>query len=171
MEGLIAKEWIGIQTTYINRVQNKQNPARWAKELIKKLWMMSWDMWESRNGEVHRNSIVRKEIIITQLNKEVRDTHAMGRTNNFLPRIERQLFKEPVENIIQKSEYQKRTWLTIARKYIERDRKRVVKNRSARLMREWLQPGSTASIQNRPKRNTRKTWLETSSNSHSSARH
>jgi len=103
-------------------------------------------MWSSRNDEVHNNDTTRKEVIIAHLHEEVRENHGWGRTNAFLPRTEREFFSTPIETIIRQTEYQKRTWLHIAKRFIERDRQRVARSQSIRLMREWVQPGVTAHI-------------------------
>ena len=113
------------------------------KELIKKLWNVSWDMWDSRNGVVHRNKLTQKEQIIAKLEEDVKTMHAEGQTNRFLPRMERTFFRQAVGDIVKKTEYQKRTWLLIARRYLERDRQQVARNRSIIIMQEWLLPGST----------------------------
>mmetsp|Transcript_17274 Transcript_17274/g.25154 ORF Transcript_17274/g.25154 Transcript_17274/m.25154 type:complete len:275 (-) Transcript_17274:138-962(-) len=146
IEGLLVKELEVVQSRHLEVTQSKRQPGRWTKELIKKLWLISWDMWDSRNDEVHNTAATRKAVIIAQLNSEVRETHSWGRTNDFLPRIEREFFTAQVEDIIQQTEYQKRTWLHIAQRFIERDRQRVARSRSIQIMREYLQPGVTAHI-------------------------
>ena len=55
IEGLLAKEWEQAQGAYLTAIESKRNPSRWVTELIKKLWNVAWDMWDSRNGEVHNN--------------------------------------------------------------------------------------------------------------------
>ena len=145
-EGLLVKGWEDLQAAHIQATESKRDPSRWITELIKKLWNVSWDMWDSRNGEVHKNKNTRKAQIIAQLDADVRNKHFEGQTNRFLPRMEREFFQAPVEDILEFTEYQKRAWLHIARRYVERDRQRVARNRSVRIMREWLQPGSTGHI-------------------------
>ena len=146
MEGFIATGWEKAQAKYLLEINSKRNPSRWVTELIRKLWNVAWDMWDSRNGEVHRNRTTRKEQIIAQLDAEIRSKHNEGQTNRFLPRMERTFFQQELEEVLQNTEYQKRTWLHIARRYIERDRQRVARDWSIQLMREWLLPGSTGNI-------------------------
>lgn len=146
MEGLLTKAWEPAQREHLTTIGSKKNPSRWMKELIKKLWDISWDMWDSRNGEVHRNTITRKEQIIAQLHADITSTHHTGNDNRFMPWMEKEFFKQPLDTILQNTEYQKRTWLHLATRYIERDRQRVARNRSVRIMREWILPGSTGTI-------------------------
>ena len=71
VEGLVISKWEDVQRTHMDKQQSKRNPSRWVREMIKKLWNVSWDMWDARNGDVHRNTQTRKEHIIAQLdNKE-----------------------------------------------------------------------------------------------------
>ena len=114
--------------------------------MIKKLWNVAWDMWDSRNGEVHNNTETQKAQIIKQLDETIKENHKIGQGNCFLPQIEREFFREALDVILDKTEYQKRTWLLIAKRYIKRDRQRVARDRSARIMREWIEPGSTGNI-------------------------
>ena len=146
VEGLLTQEWEKAQLDYLLKIESKRSPSRWVTALIKKLWDVAWDMWESRNGEVHKNKETRKAQIIRQLDREIRQKHHEGQVNRFLPRMERTFFRESVEMILENTEYQKRTWLLIAKRYIERDRQRVARDRSVRIMREWIQPGSTGNI-------------------------
>ena len=152
VEGLLVHGWEKLQQEYLQRIKSKRSAGRWVRELIKKLWNVSWDMWDSRNGEVHRHKMTRKEQIIAQLNAEVRDAHETGQTNLFLPHMEKAFFRKDVEEILETTEYQKRTWLHIAKRYNERDRQRVARNRSIEIMREWLKPGSTGNIEKMRKR-------------------
>ena len=71
MEGCITKQWKEIQTKYLQSTQSRKNPSRWAKELIKKVWMVSWDMWDTRNGWVHREARIKKQQIGGQLEAEI----------------------------------------------------------------------------------------------------
>ena len=146
VEGFLVKEWEHMQRQHLDETKSKRHPGRWVRELIKKVWMVSWDMWESRNEEVHKVTTTRKAQIIAQLDKDIRDQHSLGRTNNFLPRVERRFFQQPVLELLRQTEYQKRTWLHIAGRFIDRDRQRVARSRSIQIMREYFDPGSTVGI-------------------------
>ena len=145
-EGMIVTEWQEVQDRYIQDHQLKMNSGRWTRALVTRMWDMCWDLWDSRNAEVHRVAATRRQVIIAQLDKNVRDTHALGRSNAFLPNMEKILFRTPVREILQQTEYQKRTWMHIANQYITRDRLRVAKDREQQRMREYLQPGSVDHI-------------------------
>ena len=122
VEGLLTKEWEHAQKAYLLTIESKRSPSRWVTELIKKLWDVAWDMWDSRNGEVHKSKETQKAQIIRQLDRDIQQKHTEGQVNRFLPRMERTFFRENLEKILETTEYQKRTWLLIAKRYIERNR-------------------------------------------------
>ena len=78
-------------------------------------------MWDSRNGKVHRNQQTQKEVIIAQLNREIEEAHDAGTSNQFIPRLKRMFFQLDKDKVLKKTEYQKRTWLHMAKRYIERE--------------------------------------------------
>jgi hypothetical protein len=53
LEGGLLKEWASKQQDYYDWLDKKNTGKRWTTTLIKKLWEISWDMWEHRNGELH----------------------------------------------------------------------------------------------------------------------
>ena len=110
------------------------------------MWNICWDLWESRNAEVHQTTATRKEVLLAQLDREIQETKSLGILNDFLPRAEKQFFKQPTREVLKQTEYERRLWLHVAKRYIERDRQRVARNRTIRIMREWLRPGSTEEV-------------------------
>ena len=56
LEGCVLKDWAAKQQSYYDWLQRKNTGKRWTTTLIKKLWEISWDMWEQRNGELKNPS-------------------------------------------------------------------------------------------------------------------
>jgi hypothetical protein len=52
LEGGILQAWAAKQQEYFNWMQQRNTGKRWITTLIKKLWEISWNMWEQRNGEL-----------------------------------------------------------------------------------------------------------------------
>ena len=142
VEGCLHANWEKLQDDYLLQTHSRRSPRRWVKELILKTWMISWDMWDHRNRLVHGHKETKKEQLIAALDAEIRDIHQFGTQHRFLPRVAKNFFKTPLENVLKKTEYQKRVWQTLGNRYLAHDRKRMT-NRSAVLMREWLIPGSS----------------------------
>ena len=147
MEGCITKQWKEIQTKYLQSMQSRRNPSRWTKELIKKVWMVSWDMWDTRNGWVHREAQTRKQQIGGYLDQEIYRLYSIGRENKqFYIDADKLLFQIQVTDLKQKSDYQKGTWINAAKKVIARDKQKVARDAEIRQIREYLRPGSTTQM-------------------------
>jgi hypothetical protein len=52
LEGAVLKAWAAKQQDYYDWIQRRNTRKRWITTLIKKLWEISWNMWEHRNGEL-----------------------------------------------------------------------------------------------------------------------
>ena len=72
-------------------------PGRWIKELIKKLLMISWDMWDHC-----QDSEVRKAQIVVQLIADIEEHHEQGSTNNsfLVPAIKHSFFHTMIKQIL-----------------------------------------------------------------------
>ena len=115
--------------------------------LVVKTWMVSWDMWDARNAQVHDNAETRRQQIGAVLDAEIRDIHDFGSNHHFLPRVARDFFATPLDDIMESTDYQKRIWNRLGNKYLENDTKRMQTNEEAAGLREWLIPGSSAGRQ------------------------
>jgi hypothetical protein len=55
VEGGVLHVWAAKQQEYYyNWIKRPNTGQRWITILIKKLWEISWNMWEQRNGEVNK---------------------------------------------------------------------------------------------------------------------
>ena len=108
---------------------------------------ISWDMWDHRNGWIHRETETRKAQIEAKLDEDIDTYHQIGQANRFLPNIERRFFNKPIERIKTKTDYGKRIWIHMAKRFITHDRLRVATSQETRTLREYLQPGSTEEIE------------------------
>jgi hypothetical protein len=54
-EGRPNYHWVKLQSYYFTvALKSRQSGKRWMTELIKKLWGVAWDLWEHRNGILHK---------------------------------------------------------------------------------------------------------------------
>ena len=143
IEGCLHKDWEAIQANYLDHIQSRRSPRRWMRLLIQKIWMVSWDMWDARNGIVHNNPETQQQQIVAALDTEITDIHSFGSRHRFLPQPAKDFFAMPLADVLEKSDYQKRVWRRLGNRYLENDTKRMQRNRAAATMREWLIPGST----------------------------
>jgi hypothetical protein len=57
LEGCLVCEWAAVQQSYYTWIGSRRTGRRWVSLLIRKLWDTAWDLWEHRNGIVHRASV------------------------------------------------------------------------------------------------------------------
>ena len=160
VEGFMHTKWEGIQETYLTSIQSRKSPRRWMRQLTLKTWMVSWDMWDARNGRVHNHPETQQNTIVAALHTEIRDIYQFGQNHRFLPQVARNFFREPIEAILAKTTYQKRVWARLGNKYLDNDHKRMTQNEEAARMREWLIPGSTRGRQRDRNRTNQRGALE-----------
>jgi hypothetical protein len=56
LEGGVLLAWAAKQQDYYDWLNKKNTGKRWVTTLITKLWEISWDLWEHRNGELKNPS-------------------------------------------------------------------------------------------------------------------
>ena len=52
LEGCVLQAWAAKQQDYYDWLERKNTGRRWVETLIKRLWQISWDVWEHRRGEL-----------------------------------------------------------------------------------------------------------------------
>jgi hypothetical protein len=52
LEGCVLQAWAAKQQEYYVWLERKNTEKHWVTTLIKRLWQISWDMWEHRRGEL-----------------------------------------------------------------------------------------------------------------------
>jgi hypothetical protein len=56
LEGGVLLAWAAKQQDYYDWLNKKNTGKQWVTTLIKKLWEISWDLWEHCNGELKNPS-------------------------------------------------------------------------------------------------------------------
>jgi hypothetical protein len=49
MEGRWSQSWIDIQDRHFLRIRKKRSGKRWLTAVIRRMWDISWDLWDHRN--------------------------------------------------------------------------------------------------------------------------
>ena len=72
LEGCVSTRWQIIQAQWYESLGSKQSAKRWTASWIRKLWEVSWDQCEHRNGVVHKGTMVetRKQAMVEQIRQE-----------------------------------------------------------------------------------------------------
>jgi hypothetical protein len=141
-EGFLSIQWRKQQEQWMVMTQSRKSAKYWTACLIEKILMISWDMWESRNGIIHSESDARQKLIINELDSKVAQTLDEGKRNRYLPQLDARMFKISYQELKTKNERTKRIWLKLAEKTLDKDKRKLARNSAARMMRNWLTHGN-----------------------------
>lgn len=102
--GFIAVEWKQAQRQYLTQLRSLANPKTLLAALIQKLWDVTWDQWQDRNGKLHhRDTGIRQQ----QLRATILE---LKQTKLTLPPQDRALLRTPLQTLLKsKLDYQE-TW-------------------------------------------------------------
>ena len=108
LEGCVLQTWTVKQQEYYDWLEKKNTGQRWVETLIKRLWQVSWDMWEHRRGELKNPSSpallrehARLDALITPEYDDIRQ----------LAKKDRRWFRRPKEVLFTETIDYKLQWL------------------------------------------------------------
>ena len=58
LEGWISSKWALEQQTSYDSIHSRRSGTRWASSLLRRIWMISWEMWDHRNSILHQQENV-----------------------------------------------------------------------------------------------------------------
>ncbi len=102
LEGGILHDWAAKQQEYYDWLQKRNTGKRWITTLIKKLWQISWNMWEHRNREKKNPaspaSLREHDRLDALINTEFEEvTQLNTRDRRWFRRPKEVLYTEPIE--------------------------------------------------------------------------
>ena len=138
LEGRVSVAWESHQEAYYKSVRSRKSAKRWVVALILKLWDVAWDLWEHRNGIVHRGEESR---IRLQLKQEI--TEEFGRPLTDFPPHTHKLFRPGLEEVLARSTSRQSSWLTCVQSGRQRQDRlrregRLGPAQMRRVMAQWL---------------------------------
>jgi hypothetical protein len=141
LEGGVLQEWAAKQQAYYNWLNRKNTGRRWITTLIKKLWEISWNMWEQRNGEL------RNPESSASLREHARLDAAIAHEYTDLASLalkDRRWFRRTKEIIFTETVEYKQQWIesvsSARARYIRRHRHRTHLQAQRTAMRNYLRP-------------------------------
>ena len=108
--GRLSKKWSDVQARYLESIQSRSSGRRWTIAILEKIWDISWDMWEQRNGIAHDPSHHRRLAQLQEMQRRVQVIFSEG-SEGLLPR-DRRLFSKGVERLTDGSETDMQQWIT-----------------------------------------------------------
>ena len=109
LRGFLHKGWSTLQHAHYQTIKSLKSGKRWASELIKKLWLVSWDMWRFRNGILHSQSTTVPTNFTFLLSSTI--IQEMNHGHRSLPAKCKYLFAQSIASILKGSVNGKKLWL------------------------------------------------------------
>ena len=123
VEGCITRKWKKIQIRHQTFIKTRNSALRqWTKKLIIKTWRMSWEMCYARNGIVNNDQTTQHQQIKTGVDEAIRQIHARAQDDQYISTAVRSFFSRRMQDILDSTEYQKRTWKRLGERYHNNNR-------------------------------------------------
>ena len=113
MGGCLSVEWAKAQHAYYQWINIRRTGKRWAIALIKKLWEISWDLWDDRNDVLHKTPLAADLEGAASLDNAIREECLLG--SEGLPATVRSTFPKDINKLIRAPLTQRKAWLVLVR--------------------------------------------------------
>jgi len=108
-DGWINQEWQEQQDQIWKQMRSRKSSRRWTSELIKKLWNVTWDMWDQWNEALHDSDLNQELILEKHVNDQIKQIYAVGMCQ--LVCTDFGLMPNPVEHQLQLPLNTKQQWV------------------------------------------------------------
>ena len=142
-------QWQLVQRSHNRLKGGHETSKHWVSQLIQRLWEISWDMWEARNGEIHLNAKVRRELYSGGIMAKVEALKIQAGFSLCLSREEKEFFQTPSDVIEGKRERSQLNWIARAEQFLASDRISMRLTTPRGNMYRWL-AGGPRGQQSRP---------------------
>jgi hypothetical protein len=72
MEGTLGRHWSEEQSIHYQNESEATDGNKWAQLVIRKLWIIAWDLWQNRNNEEHQNDEENeRQRLLEEVEKEI----------------------------------------------------------------------------------------------------
>jgi hypothetical protein len=126
LEGFQHLSWEEIQARYYRSIRSLRTGRRWASQLIQKLWGVAWDMWEHRNGVLHKQNQGHSQYETRSLDTQLKTLYLS--LQGTLPPSDTYLFTDPLSTLLKRSFRLKREWLHQAKSAQSRQQRRITQS-------------------------------------------
>ena len=113
MGGCFSLEWAMAQDAYLKWLGVRKTGKRWLVELIKKMWEISWDVWQDRNETLHRTPMAADLSGAASLDKAIMVECQLG--NEGLPQAVKDIFPKDMKKLLKAPLVQRKSWLVLVR--------------------------------------------------------
>ena len=106
LDGFLVSQWASTMDQYLRSINSKVTIRRWMTAIIRKLWEISWDLWEQRNDHLHRRDESR---LVAQLDADITAAFQLGPST--VSRSSRNLFTD-LQTILVSPIPRRKMWLS-----------------------------------------------------------
>ena len=131
-------------TSFSNaKTNHKFSPKRWTTAIIRKMWDVSWDMWDQRNAVLFNIQPDEKLLGIAKMKQTIERELNQGSDTLMTP-DEKVLFSVEMDNIKEWSLDRMNVWYSrvIAARQLSSARNEIHMASERRLMSRWLSNGA-----------------------------
>ena len=137
MEGCLSISWRCHASTFLPK---KYSPRRWTSLLVKKLWLVAFDMWDHRCKLLHKNDLSNKLQGLPEIDRRIRSL--LRKDILALCPHERRVFYIPEADIFASTPKFRREWLhkadTIYKTHLKRIHAPNSHKNERLVMQRWL---------------------------------
>ena len=113
MGGCFSLEWAKAQDAYFKWLGVRKTGKRWLVALIKKMWDISWDIWQDRNDTLHSTPMAADLSGAASLDNAIMVECQLG--SEGLPFAVRNIFPKDKKRLLQAPLVQRKSWLVLVR--------------------------------------------------------
>jgi len=117
LDGWLGTEWQAQQEAYWMHWRCWKSSHCWTVELIKKLWNISWDIWDHCNEELHQATEYQAEILDSLINNQVKTFYERG--PQAVPHDAIVFFNDNLDVLLQKPKHYKEHWVALVQAAIQ----------------------------------------------------
>ena len=134
--GLVSPKWGETQHRYFEFLEKRNAGRTWLEALIKKMWLVSWDMWDDRNDVLHGKEDTFEQIQQhTLLNNRIQEQFEKGTDD--LPPHAVTLVTQHSQDVQRKTKSQKIAWLNTVEKSRKKTHSATI-DQQRKFMERWL---------------------------------
>ena len=144
LDGCIHLTWRTEMTSFSNaKTNHKFSPKRWTTAIIRKMWDVSWDMWDQRNAVLFNIQPDEELLGIAKMKQTIERELNQGSDTLMTP-DEKALFSVEMDNIKEWSLDRMNVWYSrvIAARQLSSARNEIHMASERRLMSRWLSNGA-----------------------------
>jgi hypothetical protein len=106
-------EWREMQSAYYRLMNSRKSSKCWLIAVIRKVWMIAWDLWEHHNSILHEQENLQTDALHKETNRRARKLYAKA-VNLVANTTDNYLLSLPLGDLLKKNMTYKKAWVANA---------------------------------------------------------